>query len=90
MRTVDGVLILSQPMLQKWCRITWTLMVNGPQDRRAAGVGMPIQSDPSQSAQVIFADADAAQGTSTDMGRRRKTLSQKAECQRWYSQDRRC
>ena len=66
------------------------LDTHGPQDRRAAGVGMPIQSDPSQSAQVIFADADAAQGTSTNMGRRRKTLSQKAECQRWYSQDSRC
>ncbi len=28
-------------------------------DRPAAGVGMPTQSDPSQSAQVIFDDADA-------------------------------
>ena len=37
-----------------------------------------------------LADADAAQGTSTDMDRRRKTLSQKAECQRWYSQDSCC
>ncbi len=49
-------------------------MVNGPQDRPAAGVGMPTQSDPSQSAQVIFADADAAQGTSTAMGRKRGRL----------------
>ncbi|DBA79679.1 TPA: hypothetical protein ACH3X1_008353 [Trebouxia sp. C0004] len=42
----------------------------GPQDRPAARVGRPPQSDPSQSAEVISADANA-QGTSTAKGKKR-------------------
>ena len=42
----------------------------GPQDRPAARVGRPAQSDPSQSAEVISAGADA-QGTSAAKGRKR-------------------
>jgi len=47
------------------------LLTNGPQDRPAVGVRRPAQSDPNQSAEVIFADGDAAQGTSTAKGRKR-------------------
>ncbi len=42
----------------------------GPQDRPAARVGRPAQSDPSQSAEVIFAGANA-QGTSNAKGKKR-------------------
>jgi len=42
----------------------------GPQDRPAARVGRPAQSDPSQSAEVISAGANA-QGTSTAKGKKR-------------------
>ncbi|DBA91764.1 TPA: hypothetical protein ACH3X1_003355 [Trebouxia sp. C0004] len=42
----------------------------GLQDRPAARVGRPAQSDPSQSAEVISADANA-QGTSTAKGKKR-------------------
>ena len=48
----------------------------GPQDRPAARVGRPAQSDPSQSAEVISAGANA-QGTSTAKGEKRGRLGSK-------------
>ncbi len=73
MHTVNGVLSLSQQTLQKR-KCTCKANCNGPQDRPAAGGASSTQSDPTQSAQVIFADGDAAQGTSPAHSRKRGRL----------------